>query len=179
MYLILIYEFLKIGLFSIGGGLAALPFLYELANKYDWFTEDMLLKMIAISESTPGPIAINMATYSGYSAGGVLGGIAASLALVVPSIFIVLLVIKFLDKFKNNKYVSSIFKGIRPAVTAMIFFAGISMAKFTIINRNVPYFINYKELILFCLIFYLMNNFSKSLIYYICLSAFIGIIFRL
>ena len=75
-YLILFLEFFKIGLFAVGGGLATLPFLSELAGKYPWFDESMLGNMIAVSQSTPGPIGINMATYAGFNAGGVLGGLS-------------------------------------------------------------------------------------------------------
>ena len=112
IYLKLAGEFLKIGLFSVGGGLATLPFLYKLADSYDWFTRAMLVDMIAISESTPGPIGVNMATYAGYTAAGVYGGVLATLSLVFPSVVIALFITKALDAFREEKFVKSSFYGI-------------------------------------------------------------------
>ena len=91
IYLRLFYAFFKTGLFSIGGGLATLPFLYEMAEKYSWFTEEDIANMLAIAESTPGPIGVNMATYVGIQTGGILGGFWATFALVLPSFIIILL----------------------------------------------------------------------------------------
>ena len=93
---ILFLEFFKTGLFAIGGGLATLPFLYDMADKYDWFTKDMISDMIAVSESTPGPLGINMATYAGFQNMGILGGIIATLGIVTPSMIIIILISKFL-----------------------------------------------------------------------------------
>ena len=125
IYITLFLEFFKIGLFAVGGGMVAIPFLYELTNKYDWFTKEVLGDMIAISESTPGPVGVNMATYAGINASGVLGGIIATLGLVFPSVVIIILVSKILEKFKSNKYVANAFSGIRPGTTGMIASAGI------------------------------------------------------
>ncbi len=124
----LFLEFLKIGLFSVGGGLATIPFLREIAEKYPWFDLSQLSDMIAVSESTPGPIGVNMATYAGFSAGlselglggGLLGGIIATLGIVTPALFIIVLISKFMEKFKNSKYVKYAFYGIRPAVGGLI-----------------------------------------------------------
>ena len=114
--LILIFEFFKIGLFSIGGGLATLPFLYRLADKYPWFSAKQIPDMIAVSESTPGPLGINMATYTGFQHSGVIGSIAATFGLVLPSVIIIILISKVLEKFRSNKYVEYAFYGLRPAV---------------------------------------------------------------
>ena len=105
--IILFAEFFKTGLFAIGGGLATLPFLYDMADKYDWFTKDMISDMIAISESTPGPMGINMATYTGFQNMGVLGSIIATVGLVMPSVIIIIWVSKFLEKFRENQYVDT------------------------------------------------------------------------
>ena len=120
VYLLLFYEFFKIGLFAIGGGLVTLPFLTSIAQRYDWLSIDIIPDMIAISESTPGPIGINMATYAGYNAAGVLGGIVATLSEILPALIIVMIVARFLTKFNENKYVKSVFGGLRPAVVGMI-----------------------------------------------------------
>ena len=97
IYLILFLEFFKIGLFSVGGGLATLPFLYELANKYPWLTTNNIADMIAVSESTPGPIGVNMATYAGFHASGLLGGIISTLGLVTPSIIVIIIIAGILN----------------------------------------------------------------------------------
>ena len=123
IYLILAYEFFKIGLFSIGGGMATLPFLMDLTGKYDWFTISELTNMVAISESTPGPVGINMATYAGYNAAGVPGAIVATLALTAPAWIIIILIAKFLENFSENRNVKAAFYGIRPAVAALIGYA--------------------------------------------------------
>ena len=109
IYLQLFYEFFKTGLFAVGGGLATLPFLYDMSAKTGWFTEADLTNMIAVSESTPGPLGVNMATYVGYITAKVPGALAATLGLVTPSILVILLIACFLKSFRNNRYVESAF----------------------------------------------------------------------
>lgn len=119
--LLCFWEFFKTGLFAVGGGLATIPFLQEMAEKYpDWFTKEELTNFIAISESTPGPIGINIATYAGYKIAGPLGSVVCTFSLVLPSFLIILLVAKVLDKFKTNPIVQGAFGGIRPATTSLI-----------------------------------------------------------
>lgn len=118
--LLMCWEFFKTGLFAVGGGLATIPFLHEMAEKYGWFTVDTLSTMIAVSESTPGPIGINMATYIGYTIGGIPGGILATLSLVAPSIIIITIIAKALKQFKDSRVVQGIFSGLRPAVVGFI-----------------------------------------------------------
>ena len=134
IYLILAYEFFKIGLFSIGGGMATLPFLMNLTDKYDWFTASELTNMVAISESTPGPVGINMATYAGYNAAGVPGAIVATLALTAPALIIIVVIAKFLENFSENKNVKAAFYGIRPAVAALIGYAVWELLKIAIVS---------------------------------------------
>ena len=134
IYLILAYEFFKIGLFSIGGGMATLPFLMDLTGKYDWFTISELTNMVAISESTPGPVGINMATYAGYNAAGVPGAIVATLALTAPAWIIIILIAKFLENFSENKNVKAAFYGIRPAVAALIGYAVWELLKIALVS---------------------------------------------
>ncbi len=136
IYLILVFEFLIIGTFSVGGGLATLPYLYSLAERYTWFNKTTLIDMIAISESTPGPIGINMATFAGYKAGGIPGGILASIAVVVTGTVFMLIISKFLDKFKDHILLKKAFYGIRPMVAALIAYAGYEMFKITILNGD-------------------------------------------
>ena len=137
-FLKLFYEFFKIGLFAVGGGPATIPFLQDLAKSdYGWFNEDQLGVMVAIAESTPGPIGVNMATYAGYNAGfgefgvvgGILGGITATMGLVTPSVIVIILVAGFLKAFKENEYVKGAFSGIRPVVAALVLFAVFGIIK--------------------------------------------------
>ena len=120
LYLRLFYEFFKAGLFAIGGGLATLPFLTDMATTTGWFTHGDLANMIAISESTPGPMGVNMATYVGFEVGGILGAVVATLGLVAPSILVILIIALFLQRFRSSKYVEYVFYGLRPASTGLI-----------------------------------------------------------
>lgn len=132
----LFWEFFKTGLFSIGGGLATLPFLHELSDKTAWFTHHEIADMLAVSESTPGPIGVNMATYVGYKCAGIPGGIVATLGLIAPSIIIILIIALFLRSFRNNRYVIGAFYGIRPASTALIASAGLSVVAITLLDTQ-------------------------------------------
>ncbi len=116
----LFWEFFKVGLFAVGGGPATLPYLMEIAEKFDWFSVAELTNMIAVSESTPGPLGLNMATYAGYSTLGVPGGIIATLGLVTPSIIVISVIALFFEKFSKNRRVEAAFSAIRPAVAAII-----------------------------------------------------------
>ena len=185
-YIILFLEFFKIGLFAIGGGLATLPFLYDLTDKYDWFTKQDLSNMIAVSESTPGPIGINCATYAGVNSVGILGGAISSVGLVMPSLLIILFIAHFLNKFRENKFVNYSFEGIRPAVTAMIAVAFVDVFKTTILNSNIIEkdidfisLVNLPSLILFVAIFFGIKKFNKlHPIIFIIFSGLIGILFK-
>ncbi|MDR2527428.1 MAG: chromate transporter [Synergistaceae bacterium] len=185
IYAELAFEFLKMGLFSIGGGLATLPFLYQIADSRPWFTREMLVDMIAISESTPGPIGLNMATYAGFTAAGSLGGALASLALITPSFFIVLFVVKALDKFRENYLVKAAFYGIRPAVAALIASAALGILKITLLDlpafkaaESAVDLFKYKQALLFFAIVYLMNRYNKHPAFYIAGAALVGALFR-
>lgn len=134
IYLVLAFEFFKIGLFSVGGGMATLPFLMDLTTKYDWFTASELADMVAISESTPGPVGINMATFAGYHAAGVPGALAATLALVAPALIIIILIARFLENFSDNTTVKSVFYGIRPTVAALIGYAVWELLKIALVT---------------------------------------------
>ena len=127
LFLQLFFEFFKTGLFAIGGGMATLPFLYDMAERTGWFTAAQLADMIAVSESTPGPIGVNMATYVGFVSAGIPGAVVAALGLVAPSIIVILIVAAFLKAFRESKYVNAAFYGLRPASTAMVASAGITV----------------------------------------------------
>lgn len=181
----LYFEFFKIGLFAVGGGLATLPFLYDLAANTGWFTQADVIDMVAVSESTPGPIGINMASYVGFTVNGILGSIIATLGLITPSIIIIVMVAKFLNKFQQNQNVQSIFYGLRPASTALIAAAGVGVAKislFTVDKFNLTgkilNILNWKSIILALLLYFLIAKFNKHPVVYIAGSAIVGIIFK-
>ena len=177
-FLILFIEFFKIGLFSVGGGLATLPFLYELAEKYPWFDISDISNMVAISESTPGPLGVNMATYVGFSHSGILGGAIAVLGLIFPSLIIILIVAKVLDKFKKSKTVKYIFYGLRAASSALIASAGFSIFKIAFLNAEEKTFF-WQGGILALIIAFITFKFKKiHPIALIVISAVVGIIFK-
>ena len=124
LYLQLFWEFFKTGLFAVGGGLATLPFLQDMADRTGWFTHAQLADMLAVSESTPGPIGVNMATYVGFTTGGIGGALVATIGLVTPSVIVILIVAAFLKAFRDSKWVSAAFYGLRPASTALVAAAG-------------------------------------------------------
>lgn len=186
IYLQLFLEFCKTGLFAIGGGLATLPFLYELADKYNWYTTHMLADMIAISESTPGAIGINMSTYAGYNAGGILGGIIATLSLTFPSIVIIIIVAQILEKFNENKYVQSVFSVLRPLVVGLISAASYQIFKISVIHADtyaetgkLSTLFDIKAGILFLALFLLVMKWKKHPIVFIGIGAAAGIILRM
>ena len=124
----LFYEFFKTGLFSVGGGMATIPFLQHMGETTGWFTNQDLTTMIAVSESTPGPLGVNMATYVGYQTAGVPGALVATLGVITPGAILILIIAGFLQKFRSNRSVEAVFAGLRPASTALIAAAGLSVA---------------------------------------------------
>ena len=184
IFLRLFYEFFKTGLFSVGGGLATLPFLYEISNTTGWFTTADIADMIAVSESTPGPIGINMSTYAGFTTAGVLGGVVASIGLAAPSVIIILIIAKFLEKFRNNRFVEGAFYGLRPASIAMITVAGLNVARVALVNMealttgNYGEFFLWKAILLGVAIFIGQRKLKWSPVIFIAIAAVVGIIFQ-
>lgn len=183
LYLTLFFEFFRIGLFALGGGLATLPFLQELITKYHWYTEADLMNMIAIGESTPGPIGVNMATYVGFHVtGNVFGAITTTLGLVAPSVIIICIIARALKAFSNNRYVKSAFYGLRPAVSAMIACSGLSVFITTMFSNGeiVLDQLNWISLGLFVVIFAVSSIYKKlHPILLICLCGVLGILLQL
>lgn len=134
LYLRLFYEFFKTGLFAVGGGMATLPFLYSMSDSTGWFTHAQLADMIAVSESTPGPIGVNMATYVGFSTAGIPGAVIATLGLVAPSVIIILIIARVLQAFRQNQYVDAAFYGLRPCSVGLIAAAGVLVIKIAMFN---------------------------------------------
>ena len=184
IYLQLFWEFFKVGLFTVGCGMAAVPLLLSMADSTGWFTQDFVVQMIAISESTPGPIGINMATYAGYTVGGIPGGIIASIATAIPGVVIVVLVSRVLQKFSESTLVKDAFYGLRPAVTALIAYAA-----FTIINKTMIYFtkfgtvpflesFSWQKVLFFGVMLFGIMKFKKHPVIYIVIAAVVGIVFK-
>ena len=184
----LCFEFFKTGLFAVGGGLATLPFLSEMAEKYPWFTHEQLADMIAVSESTPGPIGVNMATYVGFRAFGVPGAILATLSLILPSLILIVIIAKMMNKYMSNKYVQWAFGGLRPAVTGLIAAAGWSVVELALLDLtdfNIARFweaINIPAVIIFAVVlFFAQFKKTKKLhpIVFIGACAVLGILLKL
>lgn len=189
LYLQLFWEFFKTGLFAVGGGMATLPFLYDISNKTGWFTHAQLADMVAVSESTPGPIGVNMASYVGFVTGGVGGAVVATLGLIAPSILIILIIAAFLKAFRDSKYVDGAFYGLRPASTALIASALVTVAKVAFFSSQnfgdltaVLHGVEWKAVVLAAVLLlftrYVPRVKSWHPIVFIGLSAAVGVIFR-
>ena len=189
LYFQLFWEFFKTGLFAVGGGMATLPFLYDISNKTGWFTHAQLADMVAVSESTPGPIGVNMATYVGFVTGGVGGAVVATLGLIAPSILIILIIAAFLKAFRDSKYVDGAFYGLRPASTALIASALVTVAKVAFFSSQnfgdltaVLHGVEWKAVVLAAVLLlltrYVPRVKSWHPIVFIGLSAAVGVIFR-
>lgn len=189
IYLQLFYEFFKAGLFAIGGGMATLPFLYDISDKTGWYTYGQLADMVAISESTPGPIGVNMATYVGFTTVGVPGAVIATLGLITPSIIIILIIAGFLKAFKDSKYVQNAFYGLRPASTGLIAAAGFSVFLLIMYHKdayeasgNLMDLVSIPNIILLLVLYYFTARCKKTKglhpVAFIAASAVIGIVFR-
>lgn len=186
IYLKLFYEFFKVGLFSVGGGLATLPFLYDMAASTGWFTIADISDMVAVSESTPGPLGINMSTYTGFKSAGLLGSIIAPIGLITPSIIIIIILAGFLNKFKESKIVQDTFYGLRAASVGLIAAAGIQVVKISLLKLDIISNDSYsiidlffwKGIILAVLVYFLIKYVKLHPIFFIALSAVIGIVFK-
>ena len=195
IYLQLFFEFFKAGLFAIGGGMATLPFLYDISYKTGWFTYGQLADMvevldcIAVSQSLPGVIAVNMATYVGFTTAGISGSVIATLGLITPSIIIILIIAGFLKAFKDNKYVQHAFYGLRPASTGLIAAAGFSVFALIMFHKdayaasgNILDLVSIPNLVLLAVLYYFTAVCKKTKglhpVVFIAASAVIGIIFQ-
>ena len=192
----LFWEFFKTGLFAIGGGMATVPFLQEISAKTGWYTSGQLADMIAVSESTPGPMGVNMATYVGYTVGsqelggtlmGVLAAVIATLGLITPSIIVIMIVAYFLKRFRSSKLVDAALYGLRPASVALISAAGVDIVLIAVLRVESIYTIaqaalSWKALVLAALVF--AGTRIKQLkklhpIWFIAASAVLGIVLKM
>ena len=192
----LFYEFFKVGLFAVGGGMATIPFLYDMGEKTGWFTRMQVADMLAISESTPGPIGVNMATYVGFTVGsqelggpvmGVVAAIIATLGLVAPSVIVIMIVAYFLKRFRSSKLVDGALYGLRPASVALISAAGVDIVLIAVLRVDSIYQIaqaalSWKALALAALVY--VSTHIKKLknlhpIWFIAASAVIGVVLKM
>ena len=184
----LFWEFFKTGLFAVGGGMATLPFLYNMSETTGWFTEAQLADMIAVSESTPGPIGVNMATYVGFTTAGIPGAVVATIGLVAPSVIIILIIARVLAAFRQNKYVDAAFYGLRPCSVALIAAAGLMVVKIALFDFDLFHgsgklldLFNVKALILAAVLLVLTRGVKKLKnlhpVVFIAASALVGVIF--
>lgn len=174
----LIITFFKIGLFSVGGGLATLPFIYELANTKEWISVADVSNLVAISESTPGPLGVNMATYVGYLNSGVLGAVLASLSLVTPSVIVIFIISGFLKKFRESRTVKNVFYGLRAASCGLIAAAGVGVVRLAFFGEKITDFF-WQGAILAVVLFFAIRKLKWHPIAFIAISAVIGIMFGL
>ena len=187
IYLQLFLEFARVGLFAIGGGMASVPFLMDLAERTGWYTQAQLVDMIAISESTPGPIGINMATYVGFTTAGVVGSVCATLGMVLPSLILVCIVARFFQVFRSSPVVQGAMYGLRPAATGLIAAAGLSVILLSIVNLTalkngvIEQVIDWKSGVLAVVLFVLTNYVkpTKELhpVVFIAVAALAGVVF--
>ena len=187
LYIKMFIEFFKTGLFAVGGGLATLPFLEEMADKTGWFTREQLVDMIAVGESTPGPIGVNMATYVGFVTAGVPGSVIATLGLITPSVIVILLIAIFLKNFRENPLVKAAFYGLRPASTGLIASAGLSvlivaLLRTELVSMDLLAAVNWKALGLMAVLVYLTRYCKKTKgwhpIAFIGISAAAGVLLQ-
>ena len=189
IYLRLFFEFFKTGLFAVGGGMATLPFLYDMAEKTNWFSSAQLADMLAVSESTPGPIGVNMATYVGFTTAGIPGALCATIGLATPSIIIILLIARVLSAFRQNKHVDAAFYGLRPCSVGLIAAAGVLVVKIALFDTGayaasgvLADIFNFKALALAAvlLVFTRWIKATKKLhpIVFIAFSALVGVVLK-
>jgi len=167
IYFLLVFEYFKIGLFSFGGGYATLPFLYHLSETYGWYSTKQLSDMIAVASVTPGPVGVNVATFSGYTTSGIFGALLATIAVVLPSLICVISVARLLTKFKDNRHVRAVIYALKPAGCGLLAAVAINLFRE---NVNVLW-----AYVLFGLLLIMSIKVKKDPLIYLGISAFVGL----
>ena len=181
-YLYLFATFFRIGLFAIGGGLATVPFLFELADNSDWLTREMIGNMLAVVQASPGAIGANLSAYTGFHYAWVPGGYASALGLIVPSIIIITIISRMLQAFRENTIVNNLFLGFRPAAVGLLSAAGFGVITLSLWNNaalNWHEFIRWKEALVFIVLFFLVFKFKKHPVVYIIVAGVAGVVLKL
>jgi chromate transporter len=185
--LFLFVQFFKIGLFSIGGGYATLPFLYEMADKAkgssgEWISAEKIGDMLAVAQSLPGAIGVNLSAYTGFEYAGIAGGLIAALGLVSPSIIIIIIIARVLNAFKDSKTAAALFAGFRPAGAGLLSAAALGALAISLVNRAAETFtamLRWRECILFTVLFFLVYKFKKHPVVYIAVAGAAGVVLGL
>lgn len=171
IYALLFYEFFLIGLFAVGGGAATIPFLFDLSEKYGWFSFQDLSNMIAVSEATPGPIGVNMATFAGFETAGVLGALVATTGLILPSLMTIILLVKAVSQFACRQVLGDVLAIVRPAVAALILNAAVQIGAVSLTNLMCA--------VMFVLFLILMRFYKISPVFYVVLAGLLGYVLKL
>jgi chromate transporter len=183
MKLLFLYaHFFYIGLFAIGGGYATLPFLYQLADKSEWLSREMIWDMLAVSQSVPGPVGVNLAAFTGFQYAGVPGSLVSALALISPSVVIITIIAGVLKAFKESAVVKSVFSGIRPAGAGLLSTAGLGAIMAALYTRGAPHWyrgIRPRETVMFVVLFFLIVRFKKHPVVYIAIAGVTGVVLGL
>jgi chromate transporter len=180
--LVIFAEFCKIGLFSVGGGLATLPFLFELAKKYEWLSPEKIGDFLAIAQSSPGGIGINMVAQAGFHWAGISGACIVALALAAPSIVIIIIIARMLKEFKENRIVTAVFSGLRPASAGLLAAAGFNVWKLSLYNASAGIWyesLRLRETVLFAAFFLGVYKLKGHPIIYVAIAAVLGVVLKL
>lgn len=175
LYLLLFWEFTKIGVFAIGGGYAAIPFLFYLQSQYNWFSIEELTDMIAVANITPGPVGINMATYTGYKTAGIMGAVISTLSIVLVPFILTVIITKLFTKFQHNENVNHIFTGLRSAACALLTYIAVKLFVQTISLKDINNF-DVESLILFIILIIPFSFVKKNPLLTIAMGAIGGVI---
>ncbi len=167
-------EFFLMGLLTFGGGMAMIPLFLDIALRHRWLTELEFSNLIAISQSTPGPIAINMATFIGYLEYGVWGSLVASFVLVLPGFFLAIFLSKLLKKYKDSRYFKTVLSTMKSAVLALLVYAVYILMRFSMMADDVKWYVTIPA---FVLALFLTFKTKIKLVYYLPLFAVIGVLF--
>lgn len=183
MILLFLYaQFFQIGLFSIGGGLATLPFLYQLAENADWLSPELIGNIQAVAQSLPGAIGVNMAAHTGFQCAGILGGFIAAFGLISPSIIIISIIARMLAAFKENRRVMAVFSGLRPAAGGLLCAAGLGAVKRSLYYQDAPVWydaLRWRECLLLAVLCFLVFKYKKHPVVYIALAGVAGAVLEL
>ena len=181
-------EFAKIGFFSLGGGYATLPFLYHMSEVYGWFSPLELSRMLAISSITPGPVGLNVATFAGFKTAGILGSIVATMSIMLPSFFMIIIISKMLKKFKDSPCLCSVMYALRPATAAMLAAVALRLFRDAIIRNpdfsgfnflHMQNFIDIKGFLLLVILFILSLRLKKDPLVFLAFGAIAGILLHI
>jgi chromate transporter len=181
-FFIIVAEFCKIGLFSVGGGLATLPFLFEMAEKYEWLSPEKIGDFLAIAQSSPGAIGINIGAQAGFLWLGPPGACITALSLAAPSIAIILVVARMLKEFKENRIVTAVFSGLRPASAGLLAAAGFNVWKLSLYNASAGIWyesLRLRETVLFAAFFLSVYKLKGHPMIYVAAAAVLGLILKL